>query len=152
MRFGAYLWRRWIGRDLTVERHCEIRSARTWKCGRDVSVGRKTTIDRDVTVGDEVVLGDNVFIDSGVVIGDRTVVGRLSSLMTKTHTPQTGSSRRRSGDIVSVGTLQIGSDVVIGARVLILPQVRTIGAGACIKDGSVVTRDVAPGEVWIGYP
>ena len=47
--------------------------------------------------------------------------------------------------------MRIGSDVWIGGGAIILPGV-TIGDGAVIGAGSVVTRDVAPGVTVTGNP
>jgi acetyltransferase-like isoleucine patch superfamily enzyme len=46
----------------------------------------------------------------------------------------------------------IGSDVWIGDRVIILPGCRTIGDGAVIGAGSVVTHDVPPFTIVAGAP
>lgn len=46
----------------------------------------------------------------------------------------------------------IGHDVWIGRDVLILPKVKTIGNGAIIGAGSVVTHDVEPYSVVAGNP
>jgi acetyltransferase-like isoleucine patch superfamily enzyme len=97
-------------------------------------------------------LGDYSFVDSDVSLGEGCVVGRLSSLMTKTHVEQTGSTRRRCGRVISCGRLSAGRHVNIGDRVLILPQVRQIGDGSQIKYGSIVNRDLAIDELWIGLP
>jgi acetyltransferase-like isoleucine patch superfamily enzyme len=48
--------------------------------------------------------------------------------------------------------LVIGHDVWIGARVIILPGCRSIGNGAIIGAGAVVTRDVPPFTVVAGVP
>lgn len=45
----------------------------------------------------------------------------------------------------------IGSDVWIGARVLVLAGV-SVGDGAVIGAGSVVTKNIPPYEVWAGNP
>jgi acetyltransferase-like isoleucine patch superfamily enzyme len=45
----------------------------------------------------------------------------------------------------------IGADVWLGVRVIVLPGV-TIGDGAIVAAGSVVTRDLPPGAVAAGVP
>lgn len=45
----------------------------------------------------------------------------------------------------------IGRDVWLGARVIVLPGV-TVGDGAIVAAGSVVTRDLPPGAVAVGVP
>ncbi len=49
------------------------------------------------------------------------------------------------------GFVTIGNDVWVGARAIILPQV-TIGDGAIIGAGSVVTHDVPPYAIVAGVP
>lgn len=61
-----------------------------------------------------------------------------------------------SGARVSFGARRfrqfcIGNDVWIGSRSLIMKGV-TIGDGAIIAAGSVVTKDVPPYEIWGGNP
>jgi len=50
-----------------------------------------------------------------------------------------------------LGEVEIGSDVVIGARALILAGVK-IGDGAVVGAGAVVTKDVPPGALAVGAP
>ena len=47
--------------------------------------------------------------------------------------------------------MRIGSDVWIGGGAIILPGI-TIGDGAVIGAGSVVTRDIAAGQTVAGNP
>jgi serine acetyltransferase len=47
--------------------------------------------------------------------------------------------------------IRIGNDVWIGDRAMILPGV-SIGDGAVIGGGSVVTKSVEPYEIWAGNP
>jgi maltose O-acetyltransferase len=47
--------------------------------------------------------------------------------------------------------VRIGNDVWIGGGAIILPGV-TVGDGAVIGAGSVVTRDVGPGQTVAGNP
>lgn len=54
-------------------------------------------------------------------------------------------------EAISCGDIRIGDDVWIGARAIILSGI-TIGQGAIIAAGSVVTKDVAPYAVVGGVP
>jgi len=48
--------------------------------------------------------------------------------------------------------LSIGNDVWIGANAVILPEVNSVGDGAVIGAGAVVSRDVPPYAVVLGNP
>ena len=54
-------------------------------------------------------------------------------------------------DVVSRGAVEIGNDVWIGLNAIILSGV-TIGTGAVIGAGSVVTRDIPPYAIAAGNP
>lgn len=54
-------------------------------------------------------------------------------------------------DEIRLGDVDIGRNVMIGANCTILPGVR-IGDGAVVAAGSLVNRDVPPGERWGGVP
>ncbi len=55
-------------------------------------------------------------------------------------------------DRIEDNPLSIGSDVWIGAGVTILPGCRSIGDGAIVGAGSVLTRDIPPFAVYAGNP
>lgn len=101
----------------------------------------------------KLILGDDVYINRDV---------RLD---------HTGGLTLRSGAKVSEGAivfthryrpewelgwtacpLTVGEDAWIGARALILPGVRSIGDGAVVGAGAVVTKDVPPLTVVAGNP
>ena len=48
--------------------------------------------------------------------------------------------------------LIIGHDVWLSANVVILPGVQTVGNGAIIGAGSIVTKDVVPYSIMVGNP
>ncbi len=52
---------------------------------------------------------------------------------------------------VEYGPVEIGNDVWIGSRVIILPGLK-IGEGSIIGAGSVVTKDVMPYSIVAGNP
>lgn len=53
---------------------------------------------------------------------------------------------------VTANPLRIGNDVWIGANVIITPSCKSIGDGAIVGAGSVVTRDVPPFTIVAGNP
>lgn len=101
-------------------------------------------------------LGENVFFNFNCVvldvvavsIGDRTQIGPGVQILTADH-PRDAAVRRSGLEFGRPVT--IGSDVWIGGAALILPGV-TIGDGAIIGAGSVVTRDVPAGARAFGNP
>jgi non-ribosomal peptide synthetase-like protein len=55
------------------------------------------------------------------------------------------------GPELVVGRVDVGADARIGARALLMPGV-SVGDGAEVEPGSVVTTDVPAGERWAGSP
>ena len=76
-----------------------------------------------------------------ITIGDGTIIGYNATILTHEFT---ADEWRR-------GPVSIGSAVLIGANATVLPGV-TIGNGAVVAAGAVVTRDVAPGATVAGVP
>lgn len=85
----------------------------------------------------------------GIRIGRDSLVGFDSVLLTETHAAG-GRDRVRSQGRVAQ-PIDIGSNVWIGCRVVVLPGVK-IGDHAVVGANSTVTRDVAPGAVVAGSP
>ncbi len=101
-------------------------------------------------------------LSSGTVIGRYTSVGQNLLILDGSHpityrsthpffynpdfkyVPLLGIKRRTK--------LFIGNDVYIGANVILLPSVISVGDGAVIAAGSVVTRDVPPFAIVGGNP
>jgi len=50
-----------------------------------------------------------------------------------------------------IGEVHIEDDVFIGVNVIICNSV-TIGKGAIVGAGSIVTKDIPPYQVWAGNP
>ncbi len=104
----------------------------------------------NIRLGDGVFLNFNcVILDVGEVsIGDRTQIGPAVQIYAADH-PRDAKTRR---DGFEFGRpVLIGCDVWIGGGAIILPGM-TIGDGAVIGAGSVVTRDVGAGETVVGNP
>lgn len=101
-------------------------------------------------------LADGVFINFNCVIldvvevkiGGRTQIGPAVQIYTADH-PRDLASRQAGLEFGR--PVHIGSDAWIGGAAVILPGI-TIGDGAVIGAGSVVTRDVEPGQTVAGNP
>ena len=83
-----------------------------------------------------------------IYIGDHVKIGPNVQIITVNH--PLDPIERRSG-IEQGQPISIKDDVWIGAGAIILPGV-TIGKGATIAAGSIVTKDVAPRTVVGGNP
>lgn len=106
----------------------------------------------NLVIGDDVDLALDVLITTagGVTIGDRTLIGYRTQILSSNH-----KIPANLGKIFGSGhdarPVKIGNDVWIGGNCLILPGV-SIGEGAVVAGGSVVTRDVAPWNIVAGVP
>jgi acetyltransferase-like isoleucine patch superfamily enzyme len=107
---------------------------------------------RNLVLGNDVDLAKGVMIttDGGIVIGDRTLIGYETCIFSSNHSiPPKGENIFGAGHVKK--PVEIGNDVWIGARSIILPGV-TIGNGAVVAAGSVVTKDVQENTIVAGVP
>lgn len=104
--------------------------------------------------GRNIFLGENVFINTnctfmdrgGITIGKNTLIGPNVSITTINH--ELDPEKRH---ITTCLPVHIGENVWIGIGAIILPGI-TIGDGAIIGAGSVVTKDVAANAIVVGNP
>ncbi len=87
----------------------------------------------------------DVYTLGKVILGERSVVAQCVYLCTGTHDLSVEAQP------LITGTITVGPDVFIGVRALIMPGV-TLGQGAIIGGGAVVTKDVPAWEIWGGNP
>jgi acetyltransferase-like isoleucine patch superfamily enzyme len=107
-------------------------------------------------LGGRVRLGEGAVVDSSASVdtsGDITidawaVVSEEALILTHEHDWR--NVHDKAG--VKASPLHIGEHAFIGARAIILPQVTEIGARSVIGAGSVVTRNVMPGQTVAGNP
>jgi len=124
------------------------------KVGKGIVIypGVWITPGRNLVLGDNVDLAKDVIITTsgGVFIGDRTLIGYRTQILSANHSiPPVGEPFPISGD--SYGKISIAKDVWIGANCIITAGV-TIGEGAVIAGGSVVTKDVLSNAIVGGVP
>ncbi|MFH5805127.1 WcaF family extracellular polysaccharide biosynthesis acetyltransferase [Alienimonas sp. DA493] len=102
---------------------------------------------RNLVVGDHCWVGEGVWIDNlaPVRLGHNVCLSQGAYLCTGGH-----DHTRPSFDLF-VEPITIEDQAWVGAKAVLLPGV-TIGAGAVVAAGSVVTKDVPPGMIVGGNP
>ncbi|EME83996.1 uncharacterized protein MYCFIDRAFT_101699, partial [Pseudocercospora fijiensis CIRAD86] len=108
--------------------------------------------------GYNIILGNDVLVQkycyfqdaSKIIIGNRTIIGPNVRFCCMTASIDAEQRSGLRGDFMA-GPIKVEEDVFIGADCIILPF-RTIGKGAVVGAGSVVTRDVKPYTVVAGNP
>ena len=113
------------------------------RIGDNVSIGSHTVIEDDNDIADDVRIHSNCFIpqrteiERGAWLGPHVVItNALHPLCSKAKTCMKGA-RIRSG-------------AIIGANTTILPDI-TIGERAFIGSGAIITKDVPPKSVVVGF-
>ena len=114
------------------------------KIGGDCNICDHVFIENDVVIGDRVTIKSGVQIWDGIVLEDDVFIGP-NVTFTNDKNPKSGN---RSFNLLR--TL-VKKNVSIGANSTILPGL-TIGEGAVIGAGSVVTKSVNPFAVVFGNP
>lgn len=105
---------------------------------------------KDVTIGDGSFIGYHAFFDcrAGIKIGKNVSIGSRTVFVDSDH--DISNPKNRAG----VGVrrpIVINDGARISTRSMILPGV-TIGEGAVIGAGSLVTKDVEPHSLYYGVP
>jgi acetyltransferase-like isoleucine patch superfamily enzyme len=87
-----------------------------------------------------------------IAIGEHVTCGGNVAIWDNDFHPLDPAARR-DGDVSEIASapICIEDDVFVGANSIVLKGV-TIGRAAIVGAGSVVTRNVPPGEVWAGNP
>ena len=116
----------------------------------DCRIGEHCNICANVLIENKVVKGDNVTIKSGeqvwdgVELEDNVFVGPNVTFTNDMY------PRSKCSDYIMLST-RVCKGASIGANSTICPGV-TIGEGAMVGAGSVVTKDIPSGELWVGNP
>lgn len=105
--------------------------------------GYRLEIGVDVFINHDATLNDM----GGIMIGDDTMLGPHVSLLTGGH--PTSATNRRSG--LTLAPITLCRNVWVGAGATILGGV-TLGDGAVVAAGAVVTHDVEPASLVAGVP
>jgi acetyltransferase-like isoleucine patch superfamily enzyme len=105
-----------------------------------------------IEIGDDAQINNNVFIKSegpGIRIGARALLGSHVTIYDSDFHDLRAEHRR--GGQPRMGAVELGENVFVGDRVIILKGV-TIGANSVIGAGSVVTDSIPAGVIAAGVP
>lgn len=100
-----------------------------------------------VLLGSHSIINRDVLLDGrmGLQIGDNVSISEGVAVFTLEHDPNSSTFESRGAPV------RIEDYVFVGARAIILPGV-TVGRGAVVAAGAVVTRDVEPFVIVGGVP
>ena len=112
--------------------------------GEYCNICANVVIENQVTIGNHVTIKSGVQLWDGVHLEDNVFVGP-NVTFTNDLFPRSGNKEYK------MQQTRVCKGASIGANSTILPGV-TIGEKALIGAGSVVTKDVPAGEVWLGNP
>jgi maltose O-acetyltransferase len=123
------------------------------KCGQAVNIrprvyfgsGRKVSIGNHSMMGQDSIIGSTAEVE----IGNDVMMGPEVIIYTSNHGMEAGTPMRLQP--LRCAPVRIGDDVWIGARCIILPGV-TIGDGAVLAAGAVVTSDIPANGIVGGVP
>jgi galactoside O-acetyltransferase len=144
-----------VGDGLTVGRGVVFRHPETFEFGSGVFLGEQTIIqgrvDGTCRIGDHVWIGPQAYFDArDLVIEDSVGWGPGAKVLGSTHTGSPADVPIIQTDL-EIKPVRIGAWADIGVNAVILPGV-TVGRGAIVGAGAVVTEDVQPFSVAAGVP
>ena len=148
-----------LGEKCSVLEHATLRNGKGVELGNGSSISsycnifpREPGYDGKFIMGEGSNIGDNTIIDTSddVIIGNQVALGPLDIVYTHDHDYRADTPAAWKGG-VHTGKVIVEDGAWVGARVTLLPGV-TIGKRAVVAAGSVVTKDVAPGDIVGGIP
>lgn len=141
-KFLKYRFNRLIAtrKGASIGSTCSINHKFAKNCGERIKVHNYVSLDQWVDIGS---------CRRNLEIKSHTIIGHHVTFLMDTHNIHSEDWENYRPD--SDG-LMIEEYVWICPKAIILPQVKSIGYGAVIGAGSVVTKDVPPMTIWAGNP
>jgi acetyltransferase-like isoleucine patch superfamily enzyme len=120
--------------------------------GDDVKIGAFVEVQKNASIGNNCKISSHTFICEGVTIEDAVFIGHSVTFINDMYPRATAAG----GALQTEADWKVDKTVVkkgasIGSGCTILANV-TIGEGAIIGAGSVVTKDVPPNAIVAGNP
>jgi acetyltransferase-like isoleucine patch superfamily enzyme len=109
--------------------------------GEHVVVGTATVIDAEVSMGSFISIQSQVYISTGCIVEDNVFMGPNCVLLNDKYPIRKGG----------LTPARINKGASIGGNCTVLPGV-TVGEGALVAAGTVVTKDVPPWHLAKGTP
>ena len=114
------------------------------KIGENCNICSHCMIENDVHVGNNVTIKNGVQLWDGITLEDNVFVGANVSFTNDLYPRSKAQDWQHVPTIVKHGaSIGVGSTILCGI---------TIGENAMIGAGSVVTKDIPAGELWLGNP
>jgi acetyltransferase-like isoleucine patch superfamily enzyme len=145
-----------LGERVVIEPGVLIFHPENVSIGDDVYVGHgamlKGYYKNEMVIGRGTWIGQGCFFHSagGIRIGANVGVGPQVKIFTSWHIEE-GRGKPILHSKIEFAPVMVEDDVDLGIGTTVMPGV-TIGRGAQIGAGAVITRDVPAYEVWIGVP
>jgi len=120
--------------------------------GDDTSIGTFVEIQKGAKIGARCKIQSHTFICEGVTIEDEVFVGHNVNFLNDRYPAATTESGKRKAEVDwTLEATLVRRRAAIGTAAVIMPGV-TIGEGAIVGAGAVVTKDVPPRAVVAGIP
>ena len=130
-----------------------------------VKIAETARVDSFVKIegGQGVVIGPHVHVSSfchvnigggAVILGFSCALASGAKILGGSNQPEGQSmsaAAPKDDQIITRETTRINSFAFVGVNAVVMPGV-TVGQGAVIGAGAVVTKDVPPYEIWAGVP
>ena len=114
------------------------------KIGENCNICANSLVENDVVIGNNVTIKSGVQLWDGITVEDNVFIGPNATFTNDLYPRSKNPDWKLQRTIIKKGAS-------IGANATILCGI-TIGENAMIGAGSVVTKDVPAGEVWVGNP
>jgi UDP-2-acetamido-3-amino-2,3-dideoxy-glucuronate N-acetyltransferase len=131
-----------LGQNVKIWHMCQVRGSAV--LGNDISIGKDSYIDANVHIGCGSRIQNHVNIYDGVKIGKSCFVGP-AVVFTNDQFPRVGNKTWEKLDTIVENGASIGAGAVIRCGI-------TLGGFSMIGAGAIVTRDVSPFTLVLGFP
>jgi len=140
-----------LGQDVVIF-HETLVNLYGCRVGDETRIGAFVEIQKNAVIGRRCKISSHSFICEGVEIADEVFVGH-GVMFTNDTFPRATTAEGRLQDAADWRLLptRVGRRASIGSNATILPNL-SIGEGAMVAAGAVVTRDVPPYAIVAGVP